>query len=86
MTIFFVGLGLFVLGVVLNAIGWKLHFRGTKGVPKEFLAWLLEVIRNWFGLLTGPTSTTGQRLAAFGAIVAALGLVTTVGGLIAWVA
>ena len=86
MTIFFVGLGLFVLGVVLNAVGWKLHYRGARGVPKEFLAWLLEVIRNWFGLLTGPTSTIGQRLAAFGAIVAALGLVTTVAGLISWAA
>jgi hypothetical protein len=86
MTIFIVGLALFLAGVVLNAVGWRLHYRKTRGVPKEYLGWLLEVIRHWFGLLTGPTSTLGQRLAAFGAIVAAIGLVTTVAGLISWAA
>jgi hypothetical protein len=86
MTLFFVGLGLFVLGAGLNALGWRMHARRIAGVPEEYLTWLLEVIRHWFGLLTAPDSDTGQRVAAFGAILAGVGLVAALGGLIAWAA
>lgn len=84
MTIFFVGLGLFIGGTLLNMIGWSLHRRTAAEAPAGYLEWLLEVIRTWFGKLVGPDSTFGERLAAFGAIVAAIGLVTTVFGLLAW--
>jgi hypothetical protein len=84
MTIFIVGLVMFVVGVVLNAIGWNMHRKSVKAVPGGYLDWFLEVLREWFGLLTGPESTTGQRIAAFGAILAALGIVVTIAGLLVW--
>jgi hypothetical protein len=84
MTIFFVGLGLFAAGFVINVLGWRLHRSEIKAVPGNFLDWLLDVIRHWYGVLTGPDSTFGQRVAAFGAILEAIGIVTTVAGLIAW--
>jgi hypothetical protein len=83
-TIFIVGLVLFVVGTVLNALGWRLHYSQIQAVPEEYLKWLLGVIRDWFGLLTRAESTSGQRLAAFGAILTAIGLVTTVAGLLVW--
>ena len=86
MIIFFVGLGLFVLGTALNMLGWSLHRRTIAEAPAGYLEWLLEVIRKWFEKLTSPESTFGERLASFGAIIAAIGLVTTVVGLIAWAA
>ena len=86
MTIFLVGLAMFVVGSVLNAWGWSLHKRSVMTVPPGYFKWFLSVLKHWFGLLTGQRSTTGQRLAAFGAIVAALGIVVAVAGLVSWAA
>jgi hypothetical protein len=84
MAIFIVGISIFVLGSVLNAIGWRLHRRTIAAAPPEFFEWLLEIFKTWFSKLVGPESTTGERVAAFGAILAALGLVTAVAGLVVW--
>jgi hypothetical protein len=84
MTIFIVGLALFVVGTLLNAIGWSVHRRSVAESPKGYLEWLLEVFRTWFSKLTGQESTPGERLAAFGAIISAVGLVTCIFGLVNW--
>lgn len=86
MIIFFVGLAIFVIGTVLNAAGWALHRRTVKADEPTINQWLVEVLRHWFGKLTGPDSTGGERLAAFGAILSAVGLVVTITGLGAWAA
>ena len=86
MVIFIVGLAMFVVGTLLNFIGWSLHRRTVAETPSGAFKWLLEVIREWFPKLTGPEHTTGERLAAFGAIIAALGLVTTIAGIVVWAA
>jgi hypothetical protein len=86
LTIFIVGVAMFVAGSVVNALGWSVHRRTVAEAPAGYFEWLLEVIRTWFAKLTGAESTTGERLAAFGAIVAALGLVVAVVGLVAWAA
>ena len=86
MNLFLVGLGLFVLGAILNAIGWTLHRRSIAGVTDNFFKWLLEVIRNFFDMLTGPNSDLGQRLAAFGAILSAIGIVAMVVGMVSLLA
>lgn len=83
MTIFLIGLGLFVLGSVLNVVGWRMHSSEVKGVPDALWEWLIEVFRQQFPLLTGPDSTIGQRVAAFGALLAAIGLAAVVVGLVA---
>jgi hypothetical protein len=80
MAIFVTGIGLFLLGTILNAIEWWLHRKQAFEAPLVSSDWLLETIRNWFGLLTGPDSSPGQRLAAFGDIR----LVVAVIALIAW--
>ena len=82
MDTFWVGLAIFTVGVVLNAVGWSLHRRSVMSA-EPMVEWFIEVLRHWFSKLTGPDSTGGERLAAFGAILAALGLVTTIVGLFA---
>ncbi len=84
MILFFVGLGLFVVGATLNPIGWRLHGRRIAGPSDGFQKWLLEVVRHWFTLLTDEESDVGQRLAAFGAIITAVGIVAMAAGIIAW--
>jgi hypothetical protein len=84
MIIFLVGLGLFVLGALINFLGWKLHRRKVKE-ETSISRWFVEVVlRDWFGRLTGPDSTGGERLAAFGAILTGLGLVVTMAGIGVW--
>jgi hypothetical protein len=86
-VIFFVGLALFALGMLLNWAGWSLHKRAIKEVSTEgFFKWFLNEVKKWYPLLTGPNSTFGQRLAAFGAILSALGILAAVVGLVAWAA
>ena len=58
MMVFFVGLGLFVLGSLLNVLGWTIHRRSVKGT-EEFMGWLLEVVRKWFDVLTGERAPGG---------------------------
>lgn len=84
MSIFLVGIGMFVAGAVLNALGWWVHRRTIKGAPEEFFSWLLDVFKEWFKLHTDRHSTLGERIAAVGAIISALGLVTAVSGLLVW--
>jgi hypothetical protein len=86
MVIFIVGACVLVIGVVLNIVGWTLHRRTIGETPAGFFEWLLEEIKRWYPLLTGRDSTTGERVAALGAILIALGLIITVTGLIAWAA
>jgi len=84
-TIFLVGICLLVVGALLNAAGWSLHKRGIRGDPTEqFYAWFLEQVKQLFPLMTGRDSSTGERLAAFGALIAGLGLLVAVVGLVSW--
>ena len=69
---------------MLNFFGWSLHRRTAAEIPEGAFKWLLEVIREWFPKLAEPERTTGERLAAFGAIIAIFGLVTTITGLVVW--
>jgi hypothetical protein len=81
--IFAAGLSMFAFGSVLNAVGWSMHRKSIKAdAPDGFWAWFLDQIKHWFPLLTGVDSTTGQRVAAFGALLASLGLVAMVIGVI----
>jgi hypothetical protein len=83
MTIFAVGLAMFVVGAVLNGVGWSMHRKSIKAAaPEGFWAWFLEQLRHWYPLLTGPDATVGQRVAAFGALLAGLGIVAMVIGLV----
>jgi hypothetical protein len=86
MIIFMVGAGVVLVGVLLNIVGWTLHRQTVGETPPGFFEWLLEEIKRWYPLLTGRDSTTGERIAAFGAILIAVGLVTLVTGLVVWAA
>lgn len=86
MTIFLVGLGLIVLGMVMSAVGWRMHARELKAVPEALLQWFIDILRDAFPRLTGPNSTNGERIAALGEIIAAIGVVTTIVGVVAWAA
>lgn len=81
MTLIALGIGLFVFGAVINGIGWAIDKRSKKSITDPWLEWLLSTIRQWFKILTRRSSTTGERVAAFGAILSALGLVVTVVGI-----
>jgi hypothetical protein len=83
LTLIILGLSLFALGAIVNAVGWTVDKRSKKGISDDYLQWLLSTIRQWFAMLTGRTSTSGERLAAFGAILCALGLVIAVVGVAA---
>ena len=85
MSIFVTGVAMFVVGSLLNGIGWQIHRRSIQS-SEAMTDWFVEVLKHWFGKLTGPDSTGGERLAAFGSIIAALGLVVAVAGLISWAA
>jgi hypothetical protein len=77
MSLFFVGIGLFALGALLNAVGWRWHTNSIKtaGIDDGFIKGLLRTVTTWFETLTAPNHTNGQRLAAFGAILSAIGIV-----------
>jgi len=81
MTLFFVGIGLIVAGAVLSEIGWRLHRREVLEIPEKLLSWFVDVLKAAFPLLVGPDSTKGQRVAALGEIIAAIGVLTTIAGL-----
>lgn len=82
MPIFITGVAMFAGGAVLNGLGWYVHRRST--ASDEMVEWFIGILREWFSMLVGRDSTTGERLAAAGTIVSALGLVVAVVGVIAW--
>jgi hypothetical protein len=84
MWIFIAGLGIFLLGAVVCSIGWSVHRKTVGGVPPKLLEWFIETLKHWFGLLTSADSTTGERIAAFGAILSGIGILTAVTGLGVW--
>jgi hypothetical protein len=81
---------LLAAGPVLSWYGWRLHAAEaakTRGAPSgPFYGWFLEVVKKACPVLTGRGHTTGERVAAFGSVVFALGVLMTVVGLIAWAA
>jgi hypothetical protein len=86
-AIFIVGLVLLVAGPVLSWFGWRMQSTRTRGGPADpFYKWFLEVVKKAFPVLTGPGHTGGERIAAFGSVIFALGVLVTVVGLIAWAA
>lgn len=87
MGIFVAGVVMLVVGALLNPIGWALHRRSQMdGLPPELWEWFIAELTRWFPLLTGRSSTGGERLAAFGAILAIVGIIVALLGAIAWAA
>jgi hypothetical protein len=86
-AIFILGLVLLVAGPVISWYGWRLQGARTRGSPADpFYKWFLEVVKKAFPVLTGPGHTGGERIAAFGSVIFALGVLVTIVGLIAWAA
>jgi len=83
-AIFIVGIVLMVAGPVISWTGWRMHSARTRGPADRFFGWFLEVVKKAYPVLTGPGHTGGERIAAFGSVIFALGVVTTVVGLVAW--
>jgi hypothetical protein len=51
---------------------------------RPVLGWFLGAVKKAYPILTGPGYTGGERIAAFGSVVFALGVLVTVVGLVAW--
>jgi hypothetical protein len=84
-AVFIVGIVLLVAGPIISWYGWRLHHARTRGGPTDaFFTWFLEAVKKAYPVLTGPGHTTGERIAAFGSVVFALGVLVTVVGLVAW--
>ena len=84
MAIFIVGIVLMVVGPIISWIGWRMHTARTRGVTDPFFGWFLGAVKKAYPILTGPGHTGGERIAAFGSVVFALGILVTVVGLVAW--
>lgn len=85
MTIFIVGIVLMVAGPVISWLGWRMHSARTRGGPADpFFKWFLEAVKKAYPVLTGPGHTGGERIAAFGSVVFALGVLVAIVGLVAW--
>jgi hypothetical protein len=85
-TIFIVGIVLMVAGPVISWFGWRTQAKTRGGPAEPFYGWFLDVVKKAFPVLTGPGHTGGERIAAFGSVIFALGVLVTVVGLIAWAA
>jgi hypothetical protein len=90
MTLLLVGFTGFVLGVAAIIFGRSLHARevagrrgGVDDVLEKFLDWYLHKVlaRSW-RILTGANSTIGERVAEAGSIIAGLGVVAMVAGVV----
>ena len=84
MAIFVVGIVLMVVGPVISWFGWRMHSARTRGAADPFFGWVLDAGKKAYPVLTGPGHTTGERIAAFGSVLFALGVVVAVVGVIAW--
>lgn len=89
MTLLWSGIGLFVVGVALIIVGRQLDARAqadTRSVDieivKPFFEWFMGVLKKQWPILTGSKGTTGMRLAAAGAILAAVAVVLMVAGIV----
>jgi hypothetical protein len=86
-TIFIVGIVLMVAGPIISWYGWRQHAARTRAGPADpFYKWFLEAVKKAYPVLTGPGHTGGERIAAFGSVIFALGVLVTVVGLVAWAA
>lgn len=92
MTLLVVGVVLFLLGVAAIILGRQLHARELThrrgGAELELLqpvvSWLIDdVLAHEWARLTGERSTTGERIAAAGAIVSGIGALAMVAGVFA---
>jgi hypothetical protein len=84
-AIFIVGIVLMIAGPVISWYGWRMHAARTRAGPADpFFKWFLEAVKKAYPVLTGPGHTTGERIAAFGSVVFALGVLVTIIGLVAW--
>ena len=90
MALVLVGFAGFVLGVVAIIVGRSMHARevsgqrgGVEDVLAPYLKWYLERVlaRSW-RILTGARSTTGERVAAAGSILAGLGVLAMIAGVV----
>jgi hypothetical protein len=86
-AIFILGIVLLVAGPIISWFGWRMQSARTRGGPADpFYKWFLDVVKKAFPVLTGPGHAGGERIAAFGSVIFALGVLVTIVGLIAWAA
>ena len=82
MSLIWGGFAVFLVGVLMNWIGWAIHKRRTEPrLAQSFLDWFMKALRNEFRWLTGPNVDFGRRLAALGNIVAAMGILIFLAGI-----
>lgn len=74
----------FVAGALVNYLGWTIHRRyprlrgGSGSEPESLAAWFMNILKQFFPLLVGRDSSLGERLAAMGAIICAVGIMMTI--------
>ena len=86
MTIFIVGIAVFVIGAALVIWARARERREVAGNEDAFFTWFLGVLGESFGVLISTEASSWQRVAAIGSILAGLGVLTAVVGLISWAA
>jgi hypothetical protein len=87
LTIFFVGIGLMILGALVSWYGARMQRKAIAGPEDSFFKWYLnDVVKHAVKVLTSKEATDGERVAAGGSLLLGLGVVTSVVGLIAWAA
>lgn len=89
MQLLVIGVVGFVAGLVCIIAGRALHARELDrrraALPTElkgFFAWTLSVVKDAWPVITGPRSTTGERIAAVGSVLMALSVLAIVGGIV----
>jgi hypothetical protein len=77
-----------VVSVVLIIVGHTLDARAKEqdrnAMPSQmtgFFSWSLSIVKKTWPALTDAKSTTGERIAALGTILAALSVLAIVGGI-----
>lgn len=92
MTLLVVGVVLFLLGVAAIILGRQMHARelmNRRGgaeleLLKPVVSWFVDdVLAHEWARLTGERSTTGERIAAAGAIISGIGALAMVAGVLA---
>jgi hypothetical protein len=86
MVMFIVGLALFTAGAITSAVGSSIHKRLVQDSDTGIVKWFVQELPKWFNRLTDLNATVGQRIAAYGTIISAIGLVLTITGIGVWAA
>lgn len=89
MTLLLLGVGGFVVGVILIVAGRAAASREAeerRGLgPKSldpFIDWFLNILKQEWPILSGRDSRTGERIAAAGSLLAAISVIAMLGGIV----